>query len=122
MIMSAFWCSIAWSFSPYIPADAITVPESARFLNLQHNNKHNSLAVYQDTTHIKELMSMPPRISNWHDKNILIKICLYWDLEESCQIGAHSTNLIFYLFISPLFNQVGKLRTSSHLQLRPGLI
>ena len=23
-------------------------------------------------------------------------------------------------FISPLFNQVGKLRTSSHLQLRPG--
>ena len=25
-----------------------------------------------------------------------------------------------YLFISPLFNQVGKLRTSSHLQLRPG--
>ena len=26
---------------------------------------------------------------------------------------------IFY-FISPLFNQVGKLRTSSHLQLQPG--
>ena len=25
-----------------------------------------------------------------------------------------------YLFILPLFNQVGKLRTSSHLQLRPG--
>ena len=25
-----------------------------------------------------------------------------------------------FLFISPLFNQVGKLRTSSHLQLRPG--
>ena len=24
------------------------------------------------------------------------------------------------LFISPLFNQVGQLRTSSHLQLRPG--
>uniref|UniRef100_A0AAZ3QCA1 Transposase n=1 Tax=Oncorhynchus tshawytscha TaxID=74940 RepID=A0AAZ3QCA1_ONCTS len=27
---------------------------------------------------------------------------------------------IFYFFISPLFNQVGQLRTSSHLQLRPG--
>jgi hypothetical protein len=27
---------------------------------------------------------------------------------------------IFLFFISPLFNQVGKLRTSSHLQLRPG--
>ena len=27
----------------------------------------------------------------------------------------------FYLFfISPLFNQVGQLRTSSHLQLQPG--
>jgi hypothetical protein len=28
----------------------------------------------------------------------------------------------FHLFIyfSPLFNQVGELRTSSHLQLRPG--
>ena len=28
--------------------------------------------------------------------------------------------LLFKKFISPLFNQVGKLRTSSHLQLRPG--
>ena len=28
--------------------------------------------------------------------------------------------LFFKFFISPLFNQVGKLRTSSHLQLRPG--
>jgi hypothetical protein len=28
--------------------------------------------------------------------------------------------LDFYLFISPVFNQVGKLRTSSHLQLWPG--
>ena len=28
--------------------------------------------------------------------------------------------LCFFFFISPLFNQVGKLRTSSHLQLRPG--
>ena len=28
--------------------------------------------------------------------------------------------MFFYLFISPLFNQVGQLRTSSHLQLRPG--
>ena len=27
---------------------------------------------------------------------------------------------LFYFFISPLFNQVGKLTTSSHLQLRPG--
>ena len=27
---------------------------------------------------------------------------------------------IYFIFISPLFNQVGKLRTSSHLQLRPG--
>ena len=27
---------------------------------------------------------------------------------------------IFNFFISPLFNQVGKLRTSSHLQLRSG--
>ena len=27
---------------------------------------------------------------------------------------------LFLVFISPLFNQVGKLRTSSHLQLRPG--
>ena len=26
----------------------------------------------------------------------------------------------FFVFISPLFNQVGQLRTSSHLQLRPG--
>ena len=30
-----------------------------------------------------------------------------------------ATCFIFY-FISPLFNQVGLLRTSSHLQLRPG--
>ena len=30
-----------------------------------------------------------------------------------------SSYFIFY-FISPLFNQVGQLRTSSHLQLRPG--
>ena len=29
-------------------------------------------------------------------------------------------NFLFLFFISPLFNQVGKLRTSSHLQLRPG--
>ena len=28
--------------------------------------------------------------------------------------------MFIYLFISPLFNQVGKLRASSHLQLRPG--
>ena len=28
--------------------------------------------------------------------------------------------IFYFLFISPLFNQVGKLRTSSHLQLRPG--
>ena len=28
--------------------------------------------------------------------------------------------LFFNGFISPLFNQVGQLRTSSHLQLRPG--
>ena len=27
---------------------------------------------------------------------------------------------LFLFFISPLFNQVGQLRTSSHLQLRPG--
>ena len=27
---------------------------------------------------------------------------------------------ISFHFISPLFNQVGKVRTSSHLQLRPG--
>jgi hypothetical protein len=27
---------------------------------------------------------------------------------------------VFILFISPLFNPVGKLRTGSHLQLRPG--
>ena len=25
-----------------------------------------------------------------------------------------------FIFISPLFNQLGQLRTSSHLQLRPG--
>ena len=32
-----------------------------------------------------------------------------------------NTQFHFYLFfISPLFNQVGQLRTSSHLQLRPG--
>jgi hypothetical protein len=28
--------------------------------------------------------------------------------------------IYLFIFISPLFNQVGKLRTSSHLQLRPG--
>ena len=28
--------------------------------------------------------------------------------------------ILFIYFILPLFNQVGKLRTSSHLQLRPG--
>jgi hypothetical protein len=33
----------------------------------------------------------------------------------------HTPVYLFDLFlISPLFNQVGKLRTSSHLQLRPG--
>ena len=31
-----------------------------------------------------------------------------------------SSYVYFILFISPLFNQVVKLRTSSHLQLRPG--
>ena len=46
-------------------------------------------------------------------------------------MGQHSTGhnqqpdplyflFMFILFISPLFNQVGNLRTSSHLQLRPG--
>ena len=28
--------------------------------------------------------------------------------------------IYLFIFILPLFNQVGKLRTSSHLQLRPG--
>ena len=28
--------------------------------------------------------------------------------------------IFFYFFISPLFNQVGQLRTSSHLQQKPG--
>ena len=28
--------------------------------------------------------------------------------------------ICYFIFISPLFNHVGKLRTSSHLQLRPG--
>ena len=28
--------------------------------------------------------------------------------------------MFLFLKMSPLFNQVGKLRTSSHLQLRPG--
>ena len=34
---------------------------------------------------------------------VCISVCLYF----------------IYFFISPLFNQVGKLRTSSHLQLQP---
>ena len=34
-------------------------------------------------------------------------------------IEQHSSFLNVF-FISPLFNQEGKLRTSSHLQLRPG--
>ena len=33
---------------------------------------------------------------------------------------ADSIVLYLFIFISPLFNQVGQLRTSSHLQLRPG--
>ena len=36
-------------------------------------------------------------------------------------LGCGSQTSLIYLFILPLFNQVGKLRTSSHLQLRPGL-
>ena len=36
---------------------------------------------------------------------------------------SHLIKLDFFnLFISPLFNQVGLLRTSSHLQLRPDKI
>jgi hypothetical protein len=35
-------------------------------------------------------------------------------------VGAMHEELFFYFFISPLFNQGGQLRTSSHLQLRPG--
>jgi hypothetical protein len=35
-------------------------------------------------------------------------------------IAAQGIQYFFKCFISPIFNQVGKLRTSSHLQLRPG--
>ena len=34
--------------------------------------------------------------------------------------GVHLSKKKSIQIISPLFNQVGKLRTSSHLQLRPG--
>ena len=37
-----------------------------------------------------------------------------WDRETEKQL------FIYYFFILPLLNQVGKLRTSSHLQLQPG--
>lgn len=44
MIISAFWCSRALSFSPYMPADAIIVPESAMFLKLiQHHSRHTNI-------------------------------------------------------------------------------
>jgi hypothetical protein len=39
-----------------------------------------------------------------------------------CALSRHYVGIHGFIpfFISPLFNQVGKLRTSSHLQLRPG--
>jgi hypothetical protein len=40
-------------------------------------------------------------------------VILIWFLGSITQTGS-------LFFFSPLFNQVGKLRTSSHLQLRPG--
>ena len=48
--------------------------------------------------------------------------CCIWEIEEKWHRNrSHTQQYIFiYLFISPLFNQVGKLRTSSNLQLRPG--
>jgi hypothetical protein len=50
---------------------------------------------------------------------------LVWQLGLSPHCVCHLSSqpvmcLIFIYFISPLFNQVGQLRTSSHLQLRPG--
>ena len=44
------------------------------------------------------------------------KVCRHW----TGAVEMHSLEFIYLLFISPLFNQVGQLRTSSHLQLRPG--
>ena len=42
------------------------------------------------------------------------------DIGKTGERNVASSVFNFYFFISPLFNQVGKLRTSSHLQLRPG--
>jgi hypothetical protein len=39
-------------------------------------------------------------------------VVLWW-----CTYGEISLHIFYFLFISPLFHQVGKLRTSSHLQL-----
>ena len=41
---------------------------------------------------------------------------------ETCPKATPKLSWLFYLFIyvSPLFNHVGQLRTSSHLQLQPG--
>ena len=38
---------------------------------------------------------------------------------DKTAVGCKSLNFFNFL-ISPLFNQVGQLKTSSHLQLRPG--
>ena len=37
-IMSAFLCSMSWSFSPFIPADSITAHASAKLRNLPHSH------------------------------------------------------------------------------------
>ena len=41
---------------------------------------------------------------------------------KSIKIQKRATFFIYFIlfFISPLFNQVGQLRTTSHLQLQPG--
>ena len=34
--------------------------------------------------------------------------------------SVHYSTVVSFIFFSPLFNQVGQLRTSYHLQLQPG--
>ena len=43
-----------------------------------------------------------------------------WILSLTLVTRMDGDTRVFIFFISPLFNQVGQLRTSSHLQLRPG--
>ena len=57
-------------------------------------------------------------VPGWHSHTIKITL-KYWGLFISRILATENLyNFFYFTFI--LFNQVGQLRTSSHLQLRPG--